>query len=206
MERAVRCKTLALETIDYRMHQKRLQTIAGAQKAVNGLGRAFRTLREQREQFSRQGDQSLADLDEVLGAEEAMIGVIEASIAMKLLEAEWAAKHGLGRLTEVRYEDMAALQKAMQEARRPAAAEVERITSVVEAANRLAGVVKGMHTLPNRKEVEEGLLGVADSGEMLRGEGEAFQYAHFKERDWHAWRERMAWADEVDARLAEAPA
>jgi hypothetical protein len=206
VERAVRCKSLALETIDYRMHQKRLQTITGGRMAVTGLRRTFGTLRERRGEFSRQGGQNVADLDEVFGAEEPMIKVIEAGIAMKQLEAEWAAKHGLGRLTEVRYEDMTALQSAMQETRRPAVAGLERITSVVEAAKRLAEVAKTMYGLPNRKEVEEGLLGVADTGEALKGETEAYEYARFTERDWQAWRERMAWADEVDGKMAESAA
>jgi hypothetical protein len=63
-------------------------------------------------------------------------------------------------------------------------------------------MVKGTPTFPQRRLVQEGLLGVADSAEIVSREGQR-EYGSLAERHWQAWRDRMAWADEVDARLAE---
>ena len=204
VRRAAKCKTLALQTIDYNLHQQRAAAIANLQGGTNQARAMFGALRANREMFVQMGPAAIADWDKVLSAEDIVTAVVEEGRAVKMVEAEWAEKHGLGKLTEVAYEDVVELEEAMTAARREVVEALPRLMPATESARRLAQAVHERGRSKEHKLLEEGLLGIGDL-DVLKGE-EAFEYGAFSVEQWEAWRERMAWADEVDARLAEAPA
>ncbi|MEW6568806.1 MAG: hypothetical protein AB1449_11710, partial [Chloroflexota bacterium] len=54
--------------------------------------------------------------------------------------------------------------------------------------------------LPRKSQVRQSLLGLADIAKVIRPETVAAGYWALTEAHWAAWRERMAYADEVDAK------
>jgi len=115
-------------------------------------------------------------------------------------EAEWGKEHGLGWLTEVGEEEYLAFETKLVELRRPFAAAAPMLAEAIEPARRMAESVRGMWDIPHAKEVAEGLLGIADSGELLqRGGWDDYEYFSLHENEWQTWRERTAWAKEVEA-------
>jgi hypothetical protein len=205
VRRAAKCKSLAISTIEYAKSQERLTKLRTAAQVEIAVGDVFERLRQEKSRFVELGDGSLTDLEVVLGAEGAMRRVVATTRALTLIEAEWAEKHGLGRLTEVDYRDAAAVEQKMREARRPLLAEQSALLKAKEPAQRLGRLVKErLSHMPMAQKIEEVLLGIADATAYLKVDNEDI-YGTMTDEHWLRWRERMAWADEVDARLAEAP-
>jgi hypothetical protein len=204
VRRAAKAKSLAISTIDHAKSQERLTKLHTAAQVEAAVGDVFERLRQERSRFAELGEGTLTDLDVVLGAEEAMRRVVGATRALTLIEAEWAEKHGLGRLTEVDYRDVGAVEQKMREARLPLLAEQSALLKAKEPAQRLGRLVKErLSHIPMAHKIEEVLLGIADSTAYLKSKNEDI-YGTVTEEHWLKWRERMAWVDEVDARLAEA--
>jgi len=198
--RAMKLRHLAQETIDYYRHQARARQMLGGERAIRGTKYVFQTLGKKKERFVALGPQVLADWEAVMAMERPVLSLMEAIYAMKTLEAEWAKGHGLGRLTEVREEEYLAFEAQLLELRRPYEVAAPQFVDIVEPARRLAETVRGMWEMPHAKEVAEGLLGIADSGESLqRGGWDDYEYFSLHENEWQAWRERTAWAKEVEA-------
>src|SRR3990170_2983260 len=207
MKRAGKCKTLALTTIDYKQHQRRLRDIKSYGQALGTLVHVLSLLGQEKSLFAALGAQAIADLDTVIRAEGAIRTALEVTISIELFQADWAARHGLGRLTVVNYEDVIALEAEITKVRQRLVDWLHELASAVLPARRLAEQVERMPTIPARGLIKEGLLAIADLGDGIQEqETGGYDYAHLTEAQWQAWRERMAWADEVDARLAEAPA
>ena len=204
VQRAAKVSHLARETIDYYRHQARARVLLGGGRAIRGIKYVFRVLREKKERFATLGPQVLADWERVMAVEGAALAALEASYAAKMLEAQWAKDHGLGRLTEVREEEYQAFEAKFLELKQPYAAAAPYVAETVEAARGLAEAVRRVGDMPHPKEVVEGLLGLADIGESFRrGEWRNYQYSFLRESDWQAWRERTAWAKEVQAARGE---
>jgi len=204
IQRAAKCKTLAQQTIDYNLHQQRAAAIATLRGGISQARAMFGALRANREMFEQMGPGAMADWEKALSVEDIVSAVVEEGRAVKMLEAEWAEKHGLGKLTEVAYQDVVDLEAAMDAARRGVVEALPRLAPATEAARRLA---KALHERDGSKAsrlLEDGLHAIVEL-DVLRDEG-ALEYGAFSEDQWQAWRERMAWADEVDAKLAKAPA
>jgi hypothetical protein len=109
-------------------------------------------------------------------------------------------------LTEIDYRDATAVEEKMREARLPLLAEQSALLKAKEPAQRLARLIKErLSYIQMAPKIEEVLLGIADSTAFLKEENEDI-YGTMTEEHWARWRERMAWADEVDAKLARAPA
>jgi hypothetical protein len=207
VKRAGKCKTLALTTIDYNQHQKRRQDIMSYRQALASLVGVLSLLGQEKSLFAALGGQAPTDLDSVIGAEGAIRTALEVTISIELLQAEWAARHGLGRLTVVNYEDVIALEAEIVKVRQKLVDRLHELAGAVLPARRLAEQVERMPTIRQRGLIKEGLLAIADLGDGIQEqETGGYDYAHLTEDQWHAWRERMAWADEVDAKLAKAPA
>jgi len=199
-ECAVRMKHLARETIDYYRHQARARALSSGGRAIRGLKYVYRVLRDKKERFAALGPQVLADWERVMAVERTMLSVLEASYMAALLEAEWAKEHGLGRLTEVREEEFLEFEAKFLEIRRPYLVAGEVLAEVSEPARRLAEAARRMWDIPHPKEVAEGLLGVADVGQASVGYvRNEYRYAKLLDEDWQAWRERTAWAKELEA-------
>ena len=203
-QRAAKASHLALETIDYYRHQARARLVLGGERAIRGLKYVYRVLRDKKERFAALGAQVVADWERVMAVEGSALAALDAAYAIKMMEAEWAKEHGLGRLTEVGEEEYLAFEARLLELRRPYEAAAPQLGETVEAAQRMAELTKGMRDVPHAKEVGEGLLGLADVGESLRRERwRDYQYSFLRESDWKLWRERTAWAKEVESGLAK---
>jgi hypothetical protein len=204
LARAAKCKTLALETIEYARHQRRAAEIHSFGQAKSTLKGVLATLRRQRWRFAEMGAEVLADWERVTAIEPAMEVALDASAAIKVLESEWAAKHGLGRLTEVRYEEVLGLEARITEAKRPLLEHVNDLEAAAVSAERLTEKVQKMSLLADQKQVEEGLLALMDLGKgMVEEQSRPYSYVRMSDQQWQAWRDRMAYADEVDARLGQ---
>jgi len=203
-QRVGKASHLARETIDYYRHQARVRLMLGGERAIRGTKYVFQTLLAKKERFAAQGPQVLADWERVTAVEEPTVSTMEAVYAMKILESQWAKEHRLGRLTEIREEEYLEFERRLLELRRPYETATPLLAESIEPARRLAEVVRGMGDVPHGREVAEGLLGIADSGESLRrGEWRNYQYAYLWESDWQLWRDRTAWAKEVEAARGE---
>jgi len=204
VQRAVKASHLARETIDYYRHQARARLLLGGERAIRGVKYVFKVLREKRERIAASGPEVMADWERVMAVEGVALSALEAAYAAKMFEAAWAKEHGLGRLTEVREEEYRAFEAKFLELRQPYAAAAPHLAQAVEAARGLAEAARKVWEMPHPKEVAEGLLGLADIGESLRqGEWRNYEYAYLNEGDWQAWRERTAWAKEVEAARGE---
>jgi len=202
-ERAVKMKHLAMETIDYYRHQARARDLKAGGRAIRRTKNVFRVLREQRERFAAQGIQGLSDWERVIAVEEVMLSILEASFAASLLEAEWAKGHDLGRITEVREEEYLEFETKLLEIRSPYL-RAGVLAEVSEPARRLAEVVRMMSDIPHAQVVAGGLLGIARVGQSSLGYArQEFRYARLRDESWQAWRERTAWAKEVEAARGE---
>ncbi|MEW6569449.1 MAG: hypothetical protein AB1449_15040 [Chloroflexota bacterium] len=100
-QRAAKCKSLALATIDYGKSQERARAIAVAEKAVAGMREVYRILQQEKDRFYTMGPERQRAWDGLMAAEEVVMAAIAMGRDIELLVAEWAAAHGLGRLTEV---------------------------------------------------------------------------------------------------------
>jgi hypothetical protein len=206
VRRAAKAKSLAISTIDYAKSGERLTKLRTVAQVEAAVGEVFERLRQERSRFAELGQGALADMEIVLGGEEAMRRVVATTRALTMIEAEWAEKHGLGRLTEIDYRDATAVEEKMREARLPLLAEQSALLKAKEPAQRLARLIKErLSYIQMAPKIEEVLLGIADSTAFLKEENEDI-YGTMTEEHWARWRERMAWADEVDAKLARAPA
>jgi hypothetical protein len=187
---AVKCNMLALQTIDHGFHERRANEIASFENAAVTLRRMFQILRQQRERFASKGAQALADWEQV-------------AVRMRLWQAQWAKDHGMRRLTQVSDKDVEEVEKAMDGMAAPLRDGLGLMARAVEATKRLVKVIEGETRFPQKRMVMEGLLGIADGKPAFERRGEPFQYTTVDEDALQAWRDRMAWADQVDARLAQ---
>ncbi len=206
IHKAMKCKTLALNTVDYANSNRRAGEIEQYKIAISDLENVFRILREEKDRFSEYGPQAKQDLEKLLEAEDAAIATIQASIDIKMLEAEWSKKHKLGRLTEVRYENVAELESDMVNARCPSVQGFEKYIEAESPARNIVKLIKVMDTFPQQDKVVEGLLGIADSAEYLVGEDEVYEYSRPQEGDWEIVSKGFTLVEEVDSQLAEAGA
>lgn len=200
---AVKCKTLAIRTIDYAYHGQRAKIILDAQGVIQGLGEVFDLLRNQSEIIFRHQQSAKSDLDQVLATEEPIRLFAEATIAIQLIEARWAKDHGLGKLTVVDNEDVENLIEQMRAVRKESVSHYKTITSAMDSVNRLIDLIKGIpRYLPEKQKVIEGLLGITDIGKGIVGQ-EEYDYIVPSERDLKAWREGTARADKLDSLTEE---
>ncbi|MEW6569539.1 MAG: hypothetical protein AB1449_15515, partial [Chloroflexota bacterium] len=201
LRRAAKCKTLALETVSYDRHQARAGQVASFARAVTTLERVSRYLREQRPWFVAAGEGLEEDLDQVLRAVPVAQAFVDAAARQTLIRAEWAATHGLGRLTEVSYGEVSALEERINEALSEARSNLRPLEEAVEPARKLADSIRGRPGLARRRSVLELLQGLIDLGEGIQADpAKGYVYGYLDEGHWAAWRERMAYADEVDAK------
>jgi hypothetical protein len=203
--KAMQCRTLAIHTIDYTYHKERLGAAISAERAVKGLQRFFRMLKTQKRRWEAEGAEMAGAWRKIVGAEKIALEVLEASNAVGMLEADWAAEHGLSRLTEVRHEDVLALDEEWHRIREPILRRaVSSLDGVPEAADRLVGKLEEERSWPNRDDLKEGLLGLVDLTNLAREIlAENGTYAYTTEHQLRKWRERMAWAAEVEGGSVE---
>jgi hypothetical protein len=207
VKRIGKCKTLAITTIDYKEHQRRLRDINSYRQAISTLVRVLSLLGQDKSRFAELGTEVAADLDSVVGAEGAIRMALEVTISIELLQADWAARHGLGRLTVVNYEDVIALEGEIVKVRQKLVDCLDELATAVLPARRLAEQVERVTSIPERGLIKEGLLAIADLGDGIQEqETGGYDYAHLTRDQWQAWRERMAWADEVDGKMGESAA
>jgi hypothetical protein len=204
-ERAVRCKHLATQTIHYQRHRERVQYLGDAHRAVNGLQEIFALLEEQKRLFASKGPRVEEDWKQVVEAKEGSLTAIQESIDKMMMEAEWAASHGLGRLTEVSFDEVARLEETIRVSRNPSAEKVRMLAHAVKPAQRLARVVSNPIGWPKGRKLAEGLLAIADLSQLAQ-EQQKFVLGVFSDEYWSAWRERTAWALQQQAGTQEVPA
>jgi hypothetical protein len=81
---------------------------------------------------------------------------------------------------------------------------VSSLDGVPEAADRLVGKLEEERSWPNRDDLKEGLLGLVDLTNLAREIlAENGTYAYTTEHQLRKWRERMAWAAEVEGGSVE---
>ena len=198
-QKAVQCKTLGINTIDYARFNGYAQAITNAQEAYAGLKEVIDILREEEENILRYSKESALDFKKIYIAEEPIRLFTDATIGIQLLEAKWSKEHGLSKLTAVDYGEVKQLIKAIELEREESVAHYSTITAAAKPAERLVNVIDEIPYLVRFKsKVVEGLLGISDMGKMLVGH-EVFEYAPPTDADWQAWRDGLAWADQVDA-------
>ncbi len=200
VQRAMKCKSLALATIDYEKSQERVRAIAVCEKAVAGMQEVYRILREGKDRFYAMGAEVRQAWDTLMGAQEVVMSGLAMGREIELLVAEWAAAYGLGRLTEVVESEAAGLLERIEALREHDRKGYEVWVGACEAAGELAKVVRTLRGLPRKALVLEGLLGLADIGKVMTWDVVRRDYWSLSDEQWAAWRERMAYADEVDAR------
>ncbi|MGD8760377.1 MAG: hypothetical protein PVJ07_09015, partial [Anaerolineales bacterium] len=145
------------------------------------------------------------DCKQVVEAKEGSLTAIQESIDKMMMEAEWAASNGLGRLTEVSFQEVVHLEEAIRESRAPSARKVRMLAQAVKPAQRLAAMVSNPKEWPKGRKLAEGLLAIADLSQLAQ-EQEAFVLGVFSDEYWSAWRERTAWALQQQAGTQEVPA
>lgn len=197
--RAARLKSLALDTIDYEAHERRARTIALSEKAMRGVSEVYEILKREKARFVERGPEAQQALDTLLASEEAVKTAISTGPQIDLLVSEWAAKHRLGRLTEVVDQEALPLFSRIDELRRPYDELFPEWSAGCRAAGVLAQEVRRMPAVPRRSMVRQGLLGLADLAEEVRSEDVKLEYWGMPEEHWSSWRERMAYAEELDA-------
>jgi hypothetical protein len=204
--KAAECKGLALDTIHYPFHQKRIAEIESFRRAIKTFDRVFAELNHKRDRFAEHGSRTLADLEKVLMAREPAQMVLETAINLKLLDAEYAASNGLGRLTEVSHNDVVELTQAIEKARSSADKGYEKLGAAAQPARRLAEFVERSRGIKKRKLLVEGLLALWDLGHGIEQETGKYEFAPISLHHWQAWRERTAWALQQQAASQEVPA
>jgi hypothetical protein len=199
---AVGAKSLALHTIHYGYHQERLGNFHSTESVERDLSRFFDLLRRQRNRFEALGQGYLEDYSRVLEAEEAALALPDATKATIELKAEWAAEHGLSRLTEVSYEEVVELENRIREARKEAVAFFPILKDVAAPARRLAQAVGERRVWPAKETMIEGFMAMTDLAAGVQG-AEGYQIAQMSEEDIRAWKEGTAWAAEVEGGSVE---
>ncbi len=201
LQKAAMCKTLALDTVPYDRHQVRAQKMKSFERAVETLGKVGRDLRGQRSWVAAAGGDLERALDEVLSAVPVAKAFVSAAVSQLLLIAEWAASHGLGRLTEVKYEEAAELEARMREALAVARSNVRPLAEAVGPARRLAEAVRKQPGIRRRGAILELLDGLVDIGDGIEADmNQTYAYAPLEERHRAAWHGRWS-ADSAAVRI-----
>ncbi|MEW6569332.1 MAG: hypothetical protein AB1449_14455 [Chloroflexota bacterium] len=198
--RAARCKSLALATIDYDKSQERARAIAVAEKAVAGMREVYEILRRAKDRFDELAPEVRRAWDRLMAAEEVVMAAIGMGRDIELLVAAWAATHGLGRLTEVVEGEAVELFERIEALRERDVQGYPVWVGACEAAGELAKAVRRLRGLSRRSLVLAGLLGLVDSAKVMTEDVVRREYWSLSDEHWAAWRERMAYADEVDAK------
>ncbi|MEW6568073.1 MAG: hypothetical protein AB1449_07890, partial [Chloroflexota bacterium] len=199
-QRAAKCKSLALATIDYGKSQERVRAIAVSEKAVAGIREVYRILRHEKDRFYEMDPEVREAWDTLIGAEQAVMVAVGTGREIDLLVAEWAATHGLGRLTEVVEGEAAELFERIEALRERDVQGYSVWVGACETAGELAKAVRRLRGLSRRSLVLAGLLGLVDSAKVMTEDVVRREYWSLSDEHWAAWCERMAYADEVDAK------
>lgn len=202
--KAIQCKSLAVKTIDFRRFNEKIGIIQNAQASVEGLNQVLDILRKEIPQITNIDSTVGKDIEKLIATKEPIHLFAQATIDIQLLEAKWGKEKSLGKLTEVSYDQVSWLIDEIEKIRKESVKRYGEIAGAVEPALRLIKVLEGIqYRIPQKDQVIEGLLGIADIGRGVIGH-EKFEYALPEEGDWQAWRDRMEWARKVDAGLVEA--
>ena len=143
------------------------------------------------------------DLEQLFLAQHEIYHVVDVTIGFSLHEAKWAKEHGLGKLTEINYEDVEKFEEEIRQIRLPMIEGIPKVLRAAESAERLAEAIKrGQISVVDSSTVREALLGIVEGSGTLNSQNEDV-YGSMTEELWQAWRDRMEWVKKVDAGMVE---
>ncbi len=200
---AAKCRSLALQTFDYGLSQARARSIQNHWEALAGLEKMNSLLKEKLDTLDRLDSEIIEDVEQILATEEDILLIGQTSIDISMLEARWTKEHGLGKLTEINYEDVEKFEEEIRQIRRPMIEGIPKVLRAAESAERLAEAIKrGQISVVDSYTVREALLGIVEGSGTLNPQNEDV-YGTMTEELWQAWRDRMEWVKKVDAGLVE---
>jgi hypothetical protein len=205
MRKALRCKYIALETVDYNNGARRAKDIDEFRRALKVIPRGMRLLEKLRLRLRELNPRLERDLERVLAIRPAAEFFLETTIAISRAKAQWAKDHGLGRLTEVDYQDVLKLEEEIAHLRHAMLDQAEPIINTLPALKRLYNAIK-RHKLPRRRLLLPFLEGLIIMTEGLTEEPRDYVLLDPSEDDLRAFRERTQYALDLQARSRAAEA
>jgi|Deesub1362A_J573_1020465.scaffolds.fasta_scaffold11741_1 hypothetical protein len=207
LDKVSRCRTLAMDTVDYRRREEAAKNIADYRRALRALPHGSRLLRKYTSRFQSLGPRYGKYVQQLIEVEQSVALFLQAVIEQNLAIARWAASHGLGRLFQVSFDDVLALEKEISTTRQPVMAHLARLEAAAGAARRLLKAVP--KAVPGR---ERRLLRAYLESLSILGKGiteetrKDYTLSYLTEDDLRAFRERTQYALELErqARAAEA--
>ncbi len=199
MRKAIRCKYIALETVDYNNNARRAKDIDEFRRALKVMPRGFRMLERLRSRLREQNLRLEKDLDRVLAIRQEARLFLESTIAISRAKAQWAKDHGLGRLMEVDYQDVLKLEAEISRLRLTMLDQAEPIITALPALKRLYRAVE-RYKLPRRRLLLPFLEGLVTMADGLTKEPRDYILLDPSDDDLQAFRERTQYALELEAR------